>query len=41
MLRWRGSHESVVVDVKVEGSHESVVVDVKMEGVSRVSCGGC
>ena len=41
MLRWRGSHGSVVVDVKVEGSHESVVVDVKMEGVSRVSSAGC
>ena len=41
MLRWRGSHESVVMVVKVEGSHESVVVDVKMEGVPRVSSGGC
>ena len=41
MLRWRESHESVVMVVKVEGSHESVVLDVKMEGVSRVSSAGC
>ena len=32
MLRWRGSHKSVVLDVKVEGSHESVVMVVKVEG---------
>ena len=41
MLRWRGSHGSVVMVVKVEGSHGSVVVDVKVEGVSRVGSGGC
>ena len=41
MLRWRGSHGSVVVDVRVEGVSRSVVADVKVEGVSRVSNGGC
>ena len=41
MLRWKGSHGPVVLDVKVEGVSRSVVLDVKVEGVSRVSSAGC